>query len=75
MVLTLVFLITTVIRTRNQFIWKSSPLALLFSDIAVEAPHAFERSPDLNHMEETSRKMNVWLETTMKGAKLKAVVG
>ncbi|PYI04662.1 hypothetical protein BO78DRAFT_462472 [Aspergillus sclerotiicarbonarius CBS 121057] len=75
MVMTLGFLITTVIRTRNQFIWKSSPLALLFSDIAVEAPHAFERSPDLSHMEETSRKMNVWLETTMKGAKLKAVVG
>ncbi|GKZ81281.1 hypothetical protein AnigIFM56816_005795 [Aspergillus niger] len=75
MVLTLVFLVTTVVRTRNQFIWKSSPLALLFSDVAVEAPHAFERSPDLSHMEEASRKMKVWLETTTGGAKLKAVVG
>ncbi|OJJ67567.1 hypothetical protein ASPBRDRAFT_47625 [Aspergillus brasiliensis CBS 101740] len=75
MVLTLVFLVTTVVRTRNQFIWKSSPLALLFSDVAVEAPHAFERSPDLNHMEAASRKMKVWLETTTGGARLKAVVG
>ncbi|PWY88170.1 hypothetical protein BO70DRAFT_377746 [Aspergillus heteromorphus CBS 117.55] len=75
LVLTLVFLVTTVIRTRNQFIWKSSPLALLFSDLAVEAPHAFERSPDLSLMEEASRRMTVFLETTAGGAKLKAVLG
>ncbi|PYH89369.1 hypothetical protein BO71DRAFT_389806 [Aspergillus ellipticus CBS 707.79] len=75
LVLTLIFLATTVIRTRHQFVWKSSPLALLFSDLAIEAPHAFERSLDLSHMEEASRKMNVFLETTSGGAKLKAVLG
>ncbi|KAE8394979.1 hypothetical protein BDV23DRAFT_169020 [Aspergillus alliaceus] len=59
--------------TRNQYIWKSSPLALLFSDLAVEATHSFRTSPSLSGMREASRKMKVWLEITPEGVKLKGI--
>ncbi|RAL12401.1 DUF3176 domain-containing protein [Aspergillus homomorphus CBS 101889] len=72
-VLTLAFLIATIVRTRNQYIWKSSPLALLFSDVSLEAPHQMRRSPDLNHMVATSRNLEVLLETTDGGSRLRAV--
>ncbi|PYH42146.1 DUF3176 domain-containing protein [Aspergillus saccharolyticus JOP 1030-1] len=72
--LTLGFLAATVVRTRNQYIWKSSPLALLFSEVSLEAPHQMQRSPDLSHMVAASRKMEVLLETSGEGARLRAVV-
>ncbi|KAE8385910.1 hypothetical protein BDV23DRAFT_164216 [Aspergillus alliaceus] len=71
--MTIIFLAVTMIKTRNQYIWKSSPLALLFSDLAVEAPHTFQRNPSLSGMEDASRKMKVWLEITSGGVKLKGI--
>ncbi|KAE8152056.1 hypothetical protein BDV25DRAFT_170841 [Aspergillus avenaceus] len=72
-VMTIVFLIMTVVKTRNQYIWKSSPLALLFSDLAVDAPHQFQRNPSLSGMEDVSKKMKVWLEITGGGVRLKGI--
>lgn len=72
-VLSLVFLVVTILHTRNQYIWKSSPLALLFSDLAIDAPTPLKRDPTLKGMEDTSRNMEVWLETTPDGVRLKAV--
>ncbi|KAF4771204.1 hypothetical protein HAV15_012506 [Penicillium sp. str.  len=69
-VLTVVFLIVTVIRTRNQYIWKSSPLALLFSDVHVDAPVPFKSDPTLKGMESASKDMHVCLETSSNGVSL-----
>ncbi|KAF5859830.1 hypothetical protein ETB97_002382 [Aspergillus alliaceus] len=71
--MSIVFLVITIIKTRNQYIWKSSPLALLFSDLAVEATHSFRTSPSLSGMGEASGKMKVWLEITPEGVKLKGI--
>ncbi|KNG89899.1 hypothetical protein ANOM_001723 [Aspergillus nomiae NRRL 13137] len=71
--MTILFLVVTMIKTRNQYIWKSSPLALLFSDLAVDGQHSFERNPSLSGMEDVSKKMNVWLEITQAGVKLKGI--
>ncbi|RAH47416.1 DUF3176 domain-containing protein [Aspergillus brunneoviolaceus CBS 621.78] len=71
--MTLGFLVATVVRTRNQYIWKSSPLALLFSDVSLEAPHQMRRSPDLSAMVAASRSLEVLLETTEGGSRLRAV--
>ncbi|KAJ5408174.1 hypothetical protein N7509_002057 [Penicillium cosmopolitanum] len=71
--LSLVFMIITIIHTRNQYIWKSSPLALLFSDLQVDAASTLKPDPTLKGMETTSRNMQVWLETTADGVRLKAV--
>ncbi|KAL5359479.1 hypothetical protein BJX96DRAFT_164468 [Aspergillus floccosus] len=68
-----VFLFVTILHTRNQYIWKSSPLALLFSDVALDAPSPLKADPTLKGMEDTSRKMEVWLETSAEGVRLKAV--
>ncbi|RDW63240.1 DUF3176 domain-containing protein [Aspergillus mulundensis] len=68
-----VFLAITILHTRNQYIWKSSPLALLFSDLTVDAPSPLKADPTLKGMEDTSRKMEVWLETSAEGVRLKAV--
>ena len=62
----LIFFITIIWNTRNQFMWKSSLLALLFSDLA------FEVNPDLSKMEKMSSGTKVRLETTANGVKLKA---
>ncbi|KAI9041824.1 DUF3176 domain-containing protein [Aspergillus affinis] len=70
-----VFLVVTIVKTKNQYIWKSSPLALLFSDLSVDAPHSIRASPSLSGMEDTSKKMNVWLETTNAGVRLKGIPG
>ncbi|KAL4744356.1 hypothetical protein BDW72DRAFT_94738 [Aspergillus terricola var. indicus] len=67
------FLFITILHTRNQYIWKSSPLALLFSDLTVDAPSPLKADPTLKGMEDTSRKMEVWLETSAEGVRLKAV--
>jgi hypothetical protein len=72
-VLSLIFLVTTILHTRNQYIWESSPLALLFSDRAIDEDTPLRRDPTLKGMEDTSRNMEVWLETTKEGVKLKAV--
>ncbi|KAJ5599273.1 hypothetical protein N7450_000340 [Penicillium hetheringtonii] len=72
-VLSLVFLVVTIIHTRNQYIWKSSPLALLFSDLQIDAANTLRPDPTLKGMEDTSRNMQVWLETTADGVRLKAV--
>lgn len=72
-VLSSVFLVITILHTRNQYIWKSSPLALLFSDLAVDAAVPLRSDPTLKGMEDTSRKMEVWLETSAEGVRLKAV--
>jgi hypothetical protein len=72
-VLSLVFLVVTVVHTRNQYIWKSSPLALLFSDLTVESSGPLKASPTLRNMEDTSRKMEVWLESSAEGIRLKAI--
>jgi hypothetical protein len=72
-VLSLVFLVITVVHTRNQYIWKSSPLALLFSNVYVESSGPLRSSPTLRNMEDTSRKMEVWLESSAEGIRLKAI--
>ncbi|KAL4946708.1 hypothetical protein BDV06DRAFT_231788 [Aspergillus oleicola] len=72
-VLSGVFLFITILHTRNQYIWKSSPLALLFSDLTVDTPSPLKADPTLKGMEDTSRKMEVWLETSAEGVRLKSV--
>ncbi|CAG8280084.1 unnamed protein product [Penicillium salamii] len=72
-VLSMGFLVVVVFHTRKQFIWKSSPLALLFSDLRVDGEGNFKRDPTLKGMEDTSRKMDVWLESSADGPRLKAV--
>lgn len=67
------FLITTIVHTRNQYIWKSSPLALLFSDLLVDTPTPPRPDPTLKGVENTSRNMEVLLETSQEGVKLKTV--
>ena len=69
MILSIIFLGITIFHTRNQFIWKSSPLALLFSGLGFEAPTM--RDPTLNGMEDMSRNMNVWLESSTGGIRLR----
>ncbi|CAG7921681.1 unnamed protein product [Penicillium olsonii] len=71
--LSLAFLVIVVIHTRKQYIWKSSPLALLFSDLRVDGNGNFKKDPTLKGMEDTSRKMDVWLESSAEGPRLKAV--
>ncbi|OOQ85978.1 hypothetical protein PEBR_23361 [Penicillium brasilianum] len=71
--LSLVFLVITILHTRNQYIWKSSPLALLFSDLSIDVPTPLKRDPTLKGMEDTSKNMEVWLEATQEGVRLKAV--
>lgn len=71
--LSMVFLIIVVFHTRKQYIWKSSPLALLFSDLRVDGSGNFKRDPTLKGMESTSKKMDVYLESSHDGPRLKAV--
>ncbi|CAI7572678.1 unnamed protein product [Penicillium glandicola] len=72
-ILSLLFLILTMIHTRRQHIWKSSPLVLLFSDLRVDSSESLKLDPTLKGMETTSRKLDVWLETSADGPRLKAV--
>ncbi|KAJ5758703.1 hypothetical protein N7520_005859 [Penicillium odoratum] len=71
--LSMIFMVVTIVHTRNQYIWKSSPLALLFSELLVDEPFPLRSDPTLKGMENTSRNMEVWLETTREGVRLKAV--
>ncbi|KAL4966557.1 DUF3176 domain-containing protein [Aspergillus stella-maris] len=68
-----IFLVVTILHTRHQYIWKSSPLALLFSNLTVDASSAMKPDPTLKGMEDTSKKMEVLLETSADGVRLKAV--
>lgn len=74
---TLIFFAATIFNTRHQFIWKSSPLALLFSNLAMEeethARREFEGHPHLSKMEQTSQMIRARLETTANGVKLRAL--
>ncbi|KAJ5907650.1 hypothetical protein N7495_000332 [Penicillium taxi] len=72
-VLSVIFLMVTIAHTRNQYIWKSSPLALLFSGLMVEVPSPIKAHPTVRGMEEISRKLNIVLESSHDGVKLKAV--
>jgi hypothetical protein len=72
-VLSFVFLVITVFHTRRQYIWKSSPLALLFSDLRIDGDAPLRPDPTLKGMEITSRKMDVYLESSAEGPRLKAV--
>lgn len=67
------FLVATRVHTRDQYIWKSSPLALLFSQLLVDDPLPLKTSPMLRDMENTSRNMQVLLETTHEGVRLKTI--
>lgn len=71
--LAVVFLIITVIHTRDQYIWKSSPLALLFSDVHVDAPYSFKFDPTLKGMESASKEMDVCLKISSNGVGLNAI--
>ncbi|KAJ5488741.1 hypothetical protein N7539_003631 [Penicillium diatomitis] len=72
-VFSLLFLVTTMVRTRNQHVWKSSPLVLLFSDLTVDSLTPWERSgPTLKEMESESKRMNFWLEHAPDGVKFRA---
>ncbi|CAI7591276.1 unnamed protein product [Penicillium palitans] len=71
--LSALFLIITIIHTRRQYIWKSSPLALLFSNLDVEGPNPFRTDPTLKGIEQTSRKMEVQLETSSDGPRIRVV--
>lgn len=71
--LSALFLIITIIHTRRQYIWKSSPLALLFSNLDVEGPNPFRTDPTLKGIEQTSRKMEVRLETSSDGPRIRVV--
>ncbi|KAJ5273232.1 hypothetical protein N7478_008357 [Penicillium angulare] len=68
-----IFLVITIVHTRDQYIWKSSPLALLFSQLLVDDPLPLKSNPTLRDMENTSRNMEVLLETTAQGVRLKTI--
>lgn len=76
-VFTLIFFAATIWNTRHQFIWKSSPLALLFSNLSAEttatAPTGIEVHPELSKMEKTSQRIKARLETTANGVRLRAL--
>lgn len=67
------FLIITIFHTRREYIWKSSPLALLFSNLDLEGPNPFRTDPTLKGIEQTSRQIEVWLETSSDGPRIRAV--
>ncbi|KAJ5087648.1 hypothetical protein N7456_011264 [Penicillium angulare] len=69
----IIFLAITIVHTRDQYIWKSSPLALLFSQLLVDDPLPLKSNPTLRDMENTSRNMEVLLETTAQGVRLKTI--
>lgn len=61
------FLVVTVVKTRNQYIWKSSPLALLFSDLSTETSPFTESDPTLSTMDQNAKDLKVCLETSSEG--------
>ncbi|KOS43160.1 hypothetical protein ACN38_g5953 [Penicillium nordicum] len=71
--LSALFLIITIFHTRRDYIWKSSPLALLFSNLDLEGPNPFRTDPTLKGIERTSRQMDVRLETSSNGPRIRVI--
>ncbi|KGO74829.1 Protein of unknown function DUF3176 [Penicillium italicum] len=71
--LSFLFLIITVFHTRRQYIWKSSPLALLFSELRIEGSAPLKPDPTLKGMDSASKEIEIYLESTAEGPRLKAV--
>ncbi|KAJ5633356.1 hypothetical protein N7490_009695 [Penicillium lividum] len=69
--LTVAFLIITIFHTRGQYIWKSSPLALLCTDVHVDGRYPFTSDLSLKGMESVSKEMNVCLDTSADRVRLK----
>ncbi|KAJ5588442.1 hypothetical protein N7537_011120 [Penicillium hordei] len=67
------FLIITIFHTRRDYIWKSSPLALLFSNLDLEGRNPFRTDPTLKGIQQTSRQMEVRLENSPDGPRIRAV--
>ncbi|KAK9357251.1 hypothetical protein V1504DRAFT_481897 [Lipomyces starkeyi] len=65
-----VFFFLTMAKTREQYIWKSSPLPLLLLGSNISSPSSIQDDPRLSHMEDVSSKMNLLLEPTNAGVKL-----
>ena len=72
-VFSLVLMVATIIRTRKQHVWKSSPLVLLFSTLEVDAMAPWEKGgPTLNEIDAVSKKMDLRLEPEQDGVKFRA---
>ncbi|KAL5358280.1 hypothetical protein BJX96DRAFT_163644 [Aspergillus floccosus] len=72
LVLSTSFLIATIVQTRNQYIWKTSPLALLFSDIFIHDTSSVKFEPNFRQMDHTARRTKVRLETSSGSIKFSA---
>jgi hypothetical protein len=71
-VLSILFFIVTVIHTRNQYIWKSSPLALLCADLQIDGSVQPLKSgnidPDQKRLDEMAKLSKVRLEAGSWGS-------
>ncbi|RHZ61811.1 DUF3176 domain-containing protein [Aspergillus thermomutatus] len=71
-VLSILFLIVTVVHTRNQYIWKSSPLALLCADLqidgSVEPLKSGKIDPGQKELDEMAKVSKVRLEAGSWGS-------
>jgi len=67
------FLVGTVVKTRNQHIWKSSPLALLISNLPSGASLFTESGPTLSNMDQSAKELKVRLETSSEGISFESV--
>ncbi|RLL95683.1 hypothetical protein CFD26_104288 [Aspergillus turcosus] len=71
-VLSILFFIVTVIHTRNQYIWKSSPLALLCADLQIDGSEQPLKSgkidPDQKSLDELAKLSKVRLEAGSWGS-------
>jgi hypothetical protein len=66
--LNVVFFVATLLHTRNQQIWKSSPLPLLFLGSDADLPESIGDDQRLSHMEEVSDRIQMRLESTESGS-------
>ncbi|KAK2782024.1 hypothetical protein FQN52_006025 [Onygenales sp. PD_12] len=64
--MTVVFLVVTMAKTRGQYIWKSSPLALLFFKPGnnIQLAEVVQENPTLKTMRNVARDMDVKLDVT-----------
>jgi hypothetical protein len=71
-VLSILFFIVTIIHTRNQYIWKSSPLALLCADLQIDGSVQPLKSgkidPDQKKLDEMAKLAKVRLEAGSWGS-------
>ncbi|KAH1329669.1 hypothetical protein KXX47_006693 [Aspergillus fumigatus] len=65
-VLSILFFIVTIVHTRNQYIWKSSPLALLCADLQIDGSaqplQSGKIDPDHKRLDEMAKLAKVRLE-------------